>query len=680
MTFAEFQTWAEQYPTVLDCVYYRLMDTAEDMRQQQRMRELQELLEGAQSATRDADARHRAAVASLEEFRDVVNAAERRLGDAGEAEMSAKRRLDEYRERTAAQRQRVRDQQLALSRSRDEERQWHYRMQAAQSDTKGALSVLRQAEAKLHELQVELERHSAGVNAAKEAVSAAYDREAQLAQEADAAVRKIQDIERSFGSLEDDVQHAAVTEQGALDDYRRTAHDVLIAHEALEKATVQLKGSADVVFAAAAAVDGAAAHEKDVGSQLGALQHGIANFTAHRLTTNEEECHLMAEEVALRRQRQALETREAHLRSTHQRSYKATTPVLARHLAGALLILPLTSDTVHQPNGASLEGNAAESLSSVLSASDPPTMMMGDSTVDAVDAEDTMTSGAVDTGDAVAVADVGAAPSAPPAPVEVEDVLASKEMSAAAHKQWSDDHDSGEPFCATSYTGPPPPSVVDVPELRPDLEFISDLEDQKSRLQEEEDAAVLDETVNAARGARWSVWSSQVRRAAKKSLHKVNTTLETGVRDREKSHNRTRYSIQFLDLAGREALVAYYKCDVLNRGRSVGAEIFVTEGSLAICLLDNDVRVIVSWKDIVCIQKAIALNTYQSRTPHVIPLPDDCIQFNCVELYTAQERVIQLLNFGTITTKIAEKISGHCKGETVDRALSYIHHTWAQAR
>eukprot|EP01059_Diplonema_ambulator_P001550 TRINITY_DN1130_c0_g1_i1.p1 TRINITY_DN1130_c0_g1~~TRINITY_DN1130_c0_g1_i1.p1 ORF type:complete len:502 (+),score=140.16 TRINITY_DN1130_c0_g1_i1:33-1508(+) len=315
MRFAEFQMFSEQYPTILDCLYYRSKDDSEDKRQQQEIDDLRNQIQKARDKEVEACDAHRDASLQLEDCKRNMGSLELQYQDAIDKANSCKMYLEEARAHTAQERQKMRQDQAALKNQRDQERLAQNKIEQSQRETQMALNALRGAEADLRELQRELERRMAEVETMKDKVRECYDNEDMLLKDASAITQGVQEKEQMLGQSEDILHRCTVAEQNGVTDYRDACDQVNKLKEQLDRASHDMKSLNDKVTSAATQIDSNSEACKDLERKCGALERNNANFSAMRLQTAEEESELLHEEVTLRRQRMVLESREAKLRN-----------------------------------------------------------------------------------------------------------------------------------------------------------------------------------------------------------------------------------------------------------------------------------------------------------------------------------------------------------------------------
>eukprot|EP01064_Diplonema_japonicum_P005713 TRINITY_DN13795_c0_g1_i1.p1 TRINITY_DN13795_c0_g1~~TRINITY_DN13795_c0_g1_i1.p1 ORF type:complete len:541 (+),score=88.53 TRINITY_DN13795_c0_g1_i1:365-1987(+) len=274
-----------------------------------------EQLLDAQNQERLAYDAHKASVLMLDDCRLNSDSFERQYGEAVAKTDECKMGLEDSRNVTLQERQRMRAEEAALNDERDEERRSQSKIEQSQRDTQGALNSLRKAEAAYRELERELERRRADVEASNAAVHECREREDQLMHECDILSRGVQDKERDLAAAGENLHRCTANEQNALQSYKDACDVMNRLRDALSKAEHDKRALTDKATAAAGHIEACSVQCKELSRQHEALERNNANFAGMRMQTAEEESDLLHEEVALRKQRVALESREARLRN-----------------------------------------------------------------------------------------------------------------------------------------------------------------------------------------------------------------------------------------------------------------------------------------------------------------------------------------------------------------------------
>eukprot|EP01062_Namystynia_karyoxenos_P073462 TRINITY_DN70258_c0_g1_i1.p1 TRINITY_DN70258_c0_g1~~TRINITY_DN70258_c0_g1_i1.p1 ORF type:complete len:611 (+),score=271.11 TRINITY_DN70258_c0_g1_i1:97-1833(+) len=327
--FGEWQRFAEQYPTLLDSLYFRSRDHWEDVRQKNEIAAARNDLEARREAEKQAHHAHLMAQQSTNVQEKRVAAAEQELAEAVEKEREAKTRLlDGQRDTEGALRERAqRAQDLDLAKER--ERQRAIAHAESQRDTDMAENALRcqeheqmraqdserQSAEVLVEAQRATERTRRVEGECKADMAAARDREqhAQLAHLEERRQTEIATDRLNQADLE--LQQRTVRERD-MDGRCREAAGVT-EHEGIrrdeEEHGLSVARSHEQAAHAGHLESQRAVEDQD--KQVLALDAERTAFLQRRKQVEDQEKPLLEQEVRLREARDSLEEKEAKLRS-----------------------------------------------------------------------------------------------------------------------------------------------------------------------------------------------------------------------------------------------------------------------------------------------------------------------------------------------------------------------------
>eukprot|EP01059_Diplonema_ambulator_P032129 TRINITY_DN6150_c0_g1_i2.p1 TRINITY_DN6150_c0_g1~~TRINITY_DN6150_c0_g1_i2.p1 ORF type:complete len:473 (+),score=188.79 TRINITY_DN6150_c0_g1_i2:46-1464(+) len=354
----EFKRFAELYPTLIDCLYYRAKDYWTNEAQKEGIEEmkrvLDELRESESCIERDL-AHQKMAVADAERR---LQAQLQALADSQRKETEAKSNIDNAHDATERCRAELRDRVAELNRTKDIERQKQLelserqrtlehairRLQQQEGEVTKAQERLRDIERMLAEQQREVDRQINGAERCRAEAEAEEQREAEAHAVAAEALRMVHSAADDVSHTEERLAQIAETERQAALALREAAEETsrqLNRREQEQRAVLSAQQlEAAKVTELAAAQEALAEHQRLLHQQIQENE----DFVDKRRQVDSEESPLVEQEVRLREQRENLERKESRLRSdfshfagrtTHQRgeSPRGLSPVPSAALA-----------------------------------------------------------------------------------------------------------------------------------------------------------------------------------------------------------------------------------------------------------------------------------------------------------------------------------------------------------
>ncbi|KAJ9466445.1 calmodulin-like protein containing EF hand domain [Diplonema papillatum] len=332
VSFDEFSRFGEQYPTVLDALYYRLRDFWLVKKHDDSIEASQRTL--AMLREKEAEARNMVAHAMVEvkEQEDRVRQQAAEVAAAQSRERDALAVLEAAAQETercrAAVAQHAHDLQVCREKqaklhvleneAKREHETAHVRAQLAADETARALQRLQDIQRLLEEQQAEVAKRKeaetqlqadvlAAENRTYHAASALEDAAAETKMQAD----RLQISEQELMRAQERERECGMVHLQARDD----AAKQLVRKEAIEHELLVAKET----VARRQAAEEAAARSVDVQTKATkALQDESLELASKIAATRQDEGPLIASEVRLRHQRDALEAEEALLRTNHQ--------------------------------------------------------------------------------------------------------------------------------------------------------------------------------------------------------------------------------------------------------------------------------------------------------------------------------------------------------------------------
>eukprot|EP01062_Namystynia_karyoxenos_P069484 TRINITY_DN64971_c0_g1_i1.p1 TRINITY_DN64971_c0_g1~~TRINITY_DN64971_c0_g1_i1.p1 ORF type:complete len:631 (+),score=222.70 TRINITY_DN64971_c0_g1_i1:88-1893(+) len=350
VTFAEWQRWAELYPTTLECLYFRLKlnyerqaaDAAieavraqrsrledqerEAMRQQdqasrdeddaqRRIRESDEAIEDTQQRMRAADDAIRDQQGAAESLRQTLGDRQRALEHEREQERQAQLRAqDSARDLDAATRRQRTAQQAAIAAEQAEER------------ARKALEDAQREKERQRQLAEEAEQDAARARARHDEIMGQVPQQLESAQRAvQEAERDLRDHDRKTRDLARSLQDAA---RSLEDAQRRRADDDAMLQQARQQKEPARR-----------ALDDARAAIEDHDRRGDQMRTDADRDAARARELFPKENALCEQEVRLREQREMLEQKEGALREAHNTFFseagRAPSPGRLRHQQSA---------------------------------------------------------------------------------------------------------------------------------------------------------------------------------------------------------------------------------------------------------------------------------------------------------------------------------------------------------
>eukprot|EP01062_Namystynia_karyoxenos_P031821 TRINITY_DN2357_c0_g2_i1.p1 TRINITY_DN2357_c0_g2~~TRINITY_DN2357_c0_g2_i1.p1 ORF type:complete len:673 (+),score=176.97 TRINITY_DN2357_c0_g2_i1:81-2021(+) len=332
MTYAEFQSFGELFPTTLDCVYYRLRDEEFEREQRRQYDSLARQLQRERDKEQELDAAAVGLRQELSSVAEAVSAHQLEVQCAHDRCHAAKSAVDEARTEVELCRQAAADRQLAAQRLRDAERECaaeaaaiarrsdearQMQRQAGDAVARGRRRVqdleaqLRLARQQLQESETQAASRDAEVERVAADAAAVLERQDALAGESAAAAA-------AAAELEQGLQLAREREQQRQGQHRDAVTALDAAQDGLERAARAERGLRSQAEAARHAAGGQQGAAQRAEAALDAHSKEQADFAAQRRAIELEERPLVEEEALLRGERSALEGREDALRRQHR--------------------------------------------------------------------------------------------------------------------------------------------------------------------------------------------------------------------------------------------------------------------------------------------------------------------------------------------------------------------------
>lgn len=332
-----FQDFADWYPTVLNCLYFRAKDYWNDVRQrqviardQQRLQELLETAELARLAAEEAARnQHEAAHRAVEAERAARNAVDAAGGGAESAPTSTKTALELAHRDTLLAREGLsgaleqleenRDmergmmQRLELDHARQEIENAEIRVTEADADTEDARDRVKQLEELLQTMREECDRRAEVAENCRRDLAAAQDTLRCMAQ-GDPVLDALKLAEERVAVAEGELQRRQEEEEAVAD-----AHCTAIAltEQTRDEAAASAKGAEEAERDAIKKKDGyqrALRVAEDLHGRIAEMEQTNGMFNDNRRQREIEERDVLVQEVKLREQRECLEQMEAVLR------------------------------------------------------------------------------------------------------------------------------------------------------------------------------------------------------------------------------------------------------------------------------------------------------------------------------------------------------------------------------
>eukprot|EP01065_Artemidia_motanka_P005881 TRINITY_DN12853_c0_g1_i1.p1 TRINITY_DN12853_c0_g1~~TRINITY_DN12853_c0_g1_i1.p1 ORF type:complete len:485 (+),score=223.41 TRINITY_DN12853_c0_g1_i1:73-1455(+) len=329
VAFGEFQSFADGYPTLIDCMYYRAKDWWAERAQRDAIAAAQAAHQQMQDGEDRARAAHQQSQQQTDDAERGARAAEQELVEAEGQEGQAREALSAAHADSERQRRVLADAGQEVHRAREAERQVQAAMQGAQRAKERAergaeqqQQAVSKAEERLSELErmVELQREEvarqrhgldAAVRGVEEADGQVSDLSSRLA-DSSAAVTAAQDQHRAQEGVLQNLSQAEVQaaqglrERQAVSEQHRTRLGQM--HRTFEQAKL-----AEQQRQREAEESGLQAQQQL--AAIAAQEADNAAFRERRLAIDEDEKMMLEQEVRLREERLCLEQKETKLRT-----------------------------------------------------------------------------------------------------------------------------------------------------------------------------------------------------------------------------------------------------------------------------------------------------------------------------------------------------------------------------
>lgn len=349
VNFAEWQRFAELYPTLLDCIYYRFKAHWEHVTKEQQVDAMRTSRAPLEEGERAAEAQYRQSQLDAEDLNRRLQDADRSAGEAAnrvrtcedeardgarEADRVRQQRADRERD-MAAERERERQGQLRAQESAKEVDAAQRQLAGAQAQMQDAEAAEQRAAQMLADTRRERERAASVVERAAGDANRAVDRHNQVLGELprglDEAAARLQAADRDLQSAEGKAREMAAK----AGDTARNADDLARQRDAQGAALQHVRDQQEPARLAWLEAQ-AAVEEHD--RRVAEMEAALAADAEGRRNLDDHERGLVEQELRLREQREALEEKEGHLRSSHHEFHQVagrSSPARGRTSAGA---------------------------------------------------------------------------------------------------------------------------------------------------------------------------------------------------------------------------------------------------------------------------------------------------------------------------------------------------------
>lgn len=252
--------------------------------------------------------------------------------------------------------------------------------------------------------------------------------------------------------------------------------------------------------------------------------------------------------------------------------------------------------------------------------------------------------------------------------------------SAAASDMQKKGDDQNARGCiqALHYTGLAPeplPACADpTPDQQVEIALAKGEREAKEKQAAEAERATGNETAMARLG-------NALSSAAASVGHAVHSLVESGERtliERDRKSGLDLFNLNFPELAqAGDKFVAAYSAGVMSKGQQQWGNVILTEKH--VCFTGPHIKDAIPLNAIVSIQPSVAVPTSTGGAPFFMAVPHERVAAECIQLFLNDHRLIQLLGFDTVASRIASHVSEHVKGRPIDRFYNWIDHLWRRA-
>eukprot|EP01064_Diplonema_japonicum_P029310 TRINITY_DN4707_c3_g1_i1.p1 TRINITY_DN4707_c3_g1~~TRINITY_DN4707_c3_g1_i1.p1 ORF type:complete len:599 (+),score=177.74 TRINITY_DN4707_c3_g1_i1:65-1798(+) len=332
VSYSEFQRFAEQYPTLLDSLYYRSRDDEESERHAQLMTAAAVQLQAVQSQhltarEQTADAADR--VTAMQAQVDLANEA---LGQAEAVERDAKALVDSAQAETNTVRATVGQRAQDVAQAKEQTRSKEVRVADIKVEVQGSLIALKNQEAERIKSEQRLADIRELLRQQEEELAVQRENESRAASELAAAEEKqaqaVTELELQREAMQLACEHLSVSKaelNDAQDRQREKGVNHLQAKDGVLKAGHKRDEDERELMRARELETAKRMLEADAEREVSKQEQMCESLAAQseeqkakRRATEEEERPLLSEEVRLRSQRDTLEQEEANLRTNHR--------------------------------------------------------------------------------------------------------------------------------------------------------------------------------------------------------------------------------------------------------------------------------------------------------------------------------------------------------------------------
>eukprot|EP01062_Namystynia_karyoxenos_P025142 TRINITY_DN19866_c0_g1_i1.p1 TRINITY_DN19866_c0_g1~~TRINITY_DN19866_c0_g1_i1.p1 ORF type:complete len:318 (+),score=113.58 TRINITY_DN19866_c0_g1_i1:103-954(+) len=178
---------------------------------------------------------------------------------------------------------------------------------------------------------------------------------------------------------------------------------------------------------------------------------------------------------------------------------------------------------------------------------------------------------------------------------------------------------------------------------------------------------------------------NQVQEAATRAHASTEASLRQQLADRDQKC----FAQAFTDLgtSPQGQLVCAFSCKAMHQGMTVPGDVYLTATHVCFAAEKPLIRDAIPLANIASLQPSVVLPTSASGCgfqggcvedgpPYIIPCPGASVVPSCVQIFTTDGRIVQLLTFDNKKTVVASQLTSSVQGNAWGRFYNFLDHCW----
>lgn len=185
--------------------------------------------------------------------------------------------------------------------------------------------------------------------------------------------------------------------------------------------------------------------------------------------------------------------------------------------------------------------------------------------------------------------------------------------------------------------------------------------------------------------------ASSVQKAATEAQASTEAALKKQVEERDNKRFAETFADVVQSTTPPQQLISCNSCKVMHQGQTISGEVYLCSTHLCFSgkLNTQPIKEAIPLAQIASLQPSVVLPTSKSGRgdqggclddgpPFIIPVPAPAVVPTCIQVFTADGRIIQLYDFDSKAVKAAGVVSAAVTGNAWGRFYNWLDHTWRQ--